>query len=79
MPSSWFTSSAVIRSSADGQQLLEQRLAVAHRAGRPAGEDLQRLGLDLDALGRGDLREPRLDRAARRCRRNRTAGSATGS
>ena len=47
---------------ADRQQLLQQRLAVAHRAGGPAGEDLQRLRLDLDALGRGDLREPRLDR-----------------
>ncbi len=46
---------------AHGQQLFQQRLAVAHRAGRPAGQDLQRLRLDRDAFGGGNLREPRLD------------------
>ena len=34
----------------EGQQLLQQRLAVAHRAGRAPGEHFQRLGLGLDAL-----------------------------
>ena len=62
-PSSECTSSAVIRLSATESNCSKQRLAVAHRAGRPAGENLHRLGLDLDALGRRDLREPRLDRA----------------
>ncbi len=38
-----------------GQQLLQQRLAVAHRAGRPPGEDLQGLRLRLDPFRRHDL------------------------
>ena len=41
--------------AAEREELLQQRLAVAHRAGGPAGDDLQRFGLGLDAFGRADL------------------------
>ena len=48
--------------AAEGQQLLQQRLAVAHRAGRPPGQQRQRLGLGLDPFGRHDLPQPLDDR-----------------
>ena len=46
----------------DGQQLLQQRLAIAHRAGGPTGQNLQALRLNVDPLGGGDLSKPRLNR-----------------
>ena len=41
---------------AERQQLVEQRLAVAHRAGGPPGDEFQGRRLDVDAFGLGDLR-----------------------
>ncbi len=49
-------------SVSDGQELFEQRLAVAHRTGGPAGEDLQCFGVDRHAFGRRDLGQPLLNR-----------------
>ncbi len=48
--------------AAKGQQLLQQRLAVAHRPGGAAGENCQRLGFDLGSLGVDDLLQPGDDR-----------------
>ena len=48
---------------AERKQLLQQRLAVAHRAGRPAGEQLQRLRLGLPSLRPSTIcRQPPDDR-----------------
>ena len=44
--------------AAEGQQLLEQRLAVAHRAVGPPRQDRQRVGLGTGAFGGDDLRQP---------------------
>ena len=44
------------------EQLLEERLAVAHAAGGPAGDEVQRLGRDLGPFRLDDLRQPPGDR-----------------
>ena len=62
-----------------GQQLLQQRLAVAHRAGRTPGEHFQRLRLGLDPFGRHDLLRAAGGSSGSECPQNRTAGTARGS
>ena len=49
--------------AAEGEQLIEQRLGVAHRAAGAAGDHFQRLSLGLHAFAGDDLLQP-LDDAA---------------
>src|SRR5262245_48682929 len=44
--------------SAEREQLLQERLAVAHRAGSPTGENFERLRLRLHAFTFGDEFQP---------------------
>ena len=48
--------------AAERKQLLQERLAVAHRAGSPPSNDLQRCGLGADAFGRTNVLQPLDDR-----------------
>ena len=61
-----------------GDRLVEDRQAVARRAFGGAGDDVQRLGLDLDLFGRGDPGEMLGQLVGRECGAGRSAGSATG-
>jgi hypothetical protein len=50
------------RAGRRAEQLLEERLAVAHASGGPAGDEMQRFGGHVGPFGLHDLREPRGDR-----------------
>ncbi len=65
--------------AAEGQQLIEQRLGVAHRAAGPPRDQLERLVVGLHAFARDDVAQMLDDARHARCRRSRNAGSATGS
>ena len=59
----------MIRPGEKASSCSKQRLAVAHRAGRPPGEDLQRFRVGLDPFGRHDLPQPLGDRAGQNARK----------